>query len=90
MDLLRRDVVLLLLLAMPASAQEVRVLPLGEAECVELSARLARNARAWRDPARGLAAEGRRLCRDGYFRAGVAKLRRAVRATQGGADTARP
>jgi hypothetical protein len=51
--------------------------------CVELAGRLAGLPRARAEPALSLAADGVRLCEEGHSRAGVAKLRRAIRAAQG-------
>lgn len=72
----------MLLSAMPAAGAELRLLSPGLAYCDELAARFARLPRARQDSARGLAAEGRRLCEAGHVRTGVAKLRRALRAAQ--------
>ncbi|MBO1074222.1 hypothetical protein [Roseomonas marmotae] len=74
---------LLTWLSGPAGATELRALPPDLAYCEELAARLAPLPGATRQPARGLAEEGTRLCHRGYVRTGVAKLRRALRAAQG-------
>jgi len=66
--------------AEPASAQPVRVTTDSAEYCGILSERLALAPLAEAEPARSLAAEGRRLCQDGHVRTGVAKLRRALRA----------
>lgn len=66
-----------------AAAEALRILPQDISYCEELAARLAPLPGAARDPARALAEEGIRLCREGYVRTGVAKLRRALRAAQG-------
>ncbi|MBP0462495.1 hypothetical protein J5Y09_01100 [Roseomonas sp. PWR1] len=50
--------------------------------CTELVGRFARLPGAAVEPARSLAADGVRLCEEGQPRAGVAKLRRAIRAAQ--------
>jgi hypothetical protein len=52
--------------------------------CAELAARLAAMPGATQEPAASLATDGLRLCQDGYPRAGVAKLRRAIRAARDG------
>ncbi|WBV42312.1 hypothetical protein [Pseudoroseomonas cervicalis] len=70
------------LAALPAAAAELRLLTPSLAYCDELSSRYARLPRNRQEVARGLAVEGARLCRDGYVRTGVAKLRRALRAAQ--------
>ncbi|MBC9179251.1 hypothetical protein [Pseudoroseomonas ludipueritiae] len=67
----------------PAAAESLRTVPQDISYCRELAARLAPLPGAARDPARALAEEGVRLCREGYVRTGVAKLRRALRAAQG-------
>jgi hypothetical protein len=67
----------------PASAEALRTVPQDVSYCRELAGRLAPLPSAGRDPARALAEEGIRLCRDGHVRTGVAKLRRALRAAQG-------
>jgi hypothetical protein len=85
-DMLPRLFLLLPLLASlpsPATAEALRTLPQDLSYCRDLSARLATLPGAERDPARALAEEGARLCREGYVRTGVAKLRRALRAAQG-------
>jgi hypothetical protein len=48
--------------------------------CASLTARLAGMPAARREPSRSLAAEGTRLCGSGHPQAGIAKLRRAVKA----------
>lgn len=67
----------------PASAEALRTVPQDVSYCRELAARLASMPGAEKEPAHSLAEEGVRLCRDGYVRTGVAKLRRALRAAQG-------
>jgi len=52
--------------------------------CVELAIRYAGLPNAGAEPARSLAEEGFRLCDEGHPRAGVAKLRRAIRAARMG------
>ncbi|PHK94898.1 hypothetical protein CR162_10690 [Pseudoroseomonas rhizosphaerae] len=79
----------LLLAALPARGAELRLLPPGLAYCDELAARFSRLPGARQDAARGLAAEGGRLCEAGHARAGVARLRRALRAAQGAPRLAR-
>ena len=53
--------------------------------CGSLASRLAGMPAANQEPSRSLGVEGVRLCRNGYIRTGIAKLRRAIRAAQGGA-----
>jgi hypothetical protein len=48
--------------------------------CGSLAARLAALPSGGAEPSRSLGAEGVRLCGNGQFRIGVAKLRRALRA----------
>ncbi len=67
--------VLLLLSAAPfamaaATDHPVRVTTDSSAYCTELAVRLAK--------------QGQRLCESGHVRSGIAKLRRALRATQAG------
>ena len=50
--------------------------------CASLTARLAGMPAARREPSRSLAAEGTRLCGSGHPQAGIAKLRRAVKAAK--------
>jgi len=50
--------------------------------CSSLAARVAVMPAARREPSKSLAAEGVKLCGSGYPRAGIAKLRRAVKAAQ--------
>jgi hypothetical protein len=50
--------------------------------CASLTARLAVMPTARREPSRSLAAEGARLCGNGHPQAGIAKLRRAVKAAK--------
>jgi hypothetical protein len=72
-------------LATPASTkQPVRVTTDSSAYCSELQSRLADQPGARAEPARSLAREGRKLCESGHVRTGIAKLRRALRAAQGG------
>lgn len=75
------------LAALPAETAELRVLGPAREDCEELSLRLARSPRGRQEPSRSLALEGERLCRTGHIRTGVAKLRRALRATQRPART---
>jgi hypothetical protein len=51
--------------------------------CQELASRLAALPGAATTPAKQLGDEGLTLCRKGYPRTGVAKLRRAIREAQG-------
>ena len=72
------------LLSAPAGAEVLRVTTGGAEYCQVLSLRLAGvEPRAGEVPRR-LAEDGRRLCQDGHVRAGIAKLRRALRAAQAG------
>ncbi|UPY36467.1 hypothetical protein [Sediminicoccus sp. KRV36] len=50
--------------------------------CESLAARLAASPAPMGDISRGLGEEGRRLCASGHVRTGIAKLRRALRATR--------
>lgn len=80
---------LLLLCAAPfasagATEHPVRVTTDSSAYCMELAVRLANQPRGGAEPAKTLAAEGQRLCETGHVRSGIAKLRRALRATQTG------
>lgn len=68
--------------AFPALGAELRLLTPSLAYCDELGSRYARLPRSRQEVARGLALEGLQLCREGYVRTGVAKLRRALRAAQ--------
>lgn len=76
------------LLSLPARAEGVlRVTTESFEYCEYLSLRLAGvEARGGDGPAgeasRSMAEEGRRLCQSGHVRAGIAKLRRALRAAQ--------
>jgi hypothetical protein len=69
--------------SMPAE-QPVRVTTDSYAYCSELQTRLAGQPGAGAEPARSLAEEGQKLCATGHVRTGIAKLRRALRAAQGG------
>lgn len=77
---------LVLLAAAPAPAAEhpLRVTTDSAAYCGELAERIAAQPGAAQEPARSLAAEGQRLCDTGHVRTGIARLRRALRAAQGG------
>lgn len=69
----------------PAAAElPVRVTTDSSAYCVELAMRLAAQPGSGNEPARSLGEEGARLCETGHVRTGIAKLRRALRAAQGG------
>jgi hypothetical protein len=50
--------------------------------CRSLAGRLAASPAARSEPSRTLGEQGKRLCDEGHFRIGVAKLRRALRAAQ--------
>jgi hypothetical protein len=50
--------------------------------CETLAARLAASPTPISDAPRELGEEGRRLCASGHVRTGIAKLRRALRATR--------
>jgi hypothetical protein len=50
--------------------------------CSSLAARVAVMPAGKREPSKSLAAEGVKLCGAGHSRAGIAKLRRAVKAAQ--------
>lgn len=66
-----------------ALAEGVLRVTTGSAEyCEELSTRLAMVEARTGEAGRQMAEDGRRLCRDGHVRAGIAKLRRALRAAQ--------
>lgn len=74
-----------LLLAAPALAdQPLRVTTDSATYCGELLQRVSAQPGAGREPARSLAQQGQRLCDTGHVRSGIAKLRRALRAAQGG------
>ena len=83
---MRRFAAGLILLAVPGlgawGEPAARVTTDSQEYCAELSLRLAALPGAGAEPARSLAAEGRRLCETGYPRTGVAKLRRAMRAAR--------
>lgn len=55
--------------------------------CEALAARLAATPTPVSDAPRELGEEGRRLCASGHVRTGIAKLRRALRATRAEART---
>jgi hypothetical protein len=75
-----------LLVAPPVLATEhpLRVTTDSAAYCGELAVRVAAQPGASQEPVRSLAAEGKRLCDTGHVRTGIARLRRALRAAQGG------
>lgn len=50
--------------------------------CEALAARLAASPQTVAEAPRDLGEEGRRLCANGHVRTGIAKLRRALRATR--------
>jgi hypothetical protein len=62
----------------------LRVTTDSSAYCIELVSRFAIQSAQAADASRQLAAEGARLCETGHVRTGIAKLRRALRATQVG------
>ena len=70
------------LLSAPARAEVLRVTTDSAEYCHVLSLRLAGVEPHAGDAPRRLAEDGRRLCQDGHVRAGIAKLRRALRAAQ--------
>lgn len=65
-----------------ATEHPVRVTTDSSAYCVELANRFAGQSGTQPAGARSLAEEGQKLCESGYVRTGIAKLRRALRATQ--------
>lgn len=69
--------------ALPAAEAPVRVTTDSGAYCQELLVRVASQPNPGSD-IRSLAEEGQRLCETGHVRTGIAKLRRALRATQSG------
>lgn len=73
----------LAVIPLAASAEQpVQVTTDSSAYCQELAARFAGQGPDVPDTARTLAIEGLQLCRNGHTRTGIAKLRRALRATQ--------
>lgn len=83
-----RHVVMALFCAMPALAASgepvARVTTDSREYCSELAERLATLPGGQEDAVRSIAEEGLRLCDKGHPRAGVAKLRRAIRAARNG------
>jgi hypothetical protein len=73
---------LLPLVSLAASEHPVRVTTDSAAYCEVLAERLAARPKAAAGEVRSLAEEGQRLCETGHVRTGIAKLRRALRATQ--------
>jgi hypothetical protein len=75
---------LLILLSWPARADEAapRVTTDNAEYCDALAARLAATPQPVAEVSRDLGEEGRRLCANGHVRTGIAKLRRALRATR--------
>jgi hypothetical protein len=65
-----------------AEMPPVRVTTDSAAYCQELALRVAAQPGTPSDAVRALAEEGQRLCDTGYVRTGIAKLRRALRASQ--------
>lgn len=83
--MLRLPVLPLVLLAIwPARADEAapRVTTDNVEYCEALAARLAASPQPVAEASRDLGEEGRRLCANGHVRTGIAKLRRALRATR--------
>jgi hypothetical protein len=78
----------LILLGVTGAAAEhppaLRVTTDSSAYCTELATRLAAQPNAAEEPVVSLGREGRELCATGHVRTGIAKLRRALRAAQGG------
>jgi hypothetical protein len=68
----------------PARADDVtpRVTTDNAEYCEALAARLAASPQPVAAASRDLGEEGRRLCANGHVRTGIAKLRRALRATR--------
>lgn len=86
--MLRRILLLVALVAAPAALSAatespVRVTTDSTAYCRELVVRVSAQPNAASD-VRSLAEEGQRLCETGHVRTGIAKLRRALRASQPG------
>lgn len=81
---MRAAFALLATLAMPALAGGVepvaRVTTDSREYCAELAQRFGTMPGARAEPASNLATEGLGLCEKGHTRAGIAKLRRAIRA----------
>jgi hypothetical protein len=82
-----RLLVVLLLLALPCVAEPktgtaLRLTTDSVEYCGRLAARLAALPGAAEENVRSLAEDGMRLCENGHFRTGVAKLRRALRMAQ--------
>ena len=75
---------LMLLPAWPARADDrtPRVTTDNAEYCEALAARLAASPQPVATASRDLGEEGRRLCANGHVRTGIAKLRRALRATR--------
>jgi hypothetical protein len=65
-----------------AELPPVRVTTDSAAYCQELAVRVATQSGPANTTARMLAEEGQRLCDTGHVRTGIAKLRRALRASQ--------
>lgn len=83
-----RHVVMAIVFAMPALADSgepvARVTTDSREYCTELAERLATLPGGREEAVRSIAEEGLRLCDKGHPRAGVAKLRRAIRAARHG------
>ncbi|MBX9748311.1 MAG: hypothetical protein K5Q68_01730 [Roseococcus sp.] len=75
---------IVLLTLWPALADEAgpRVTTDNVEYCEALAARLAASPQPVAEASRDLGEEGRRLCANGHVRTGIAKLRRALRATR--------
>ena len=68
-----------------AAEQPVTVTTDTQEYCSILGARLSVLPEAQLEPARSIGADGRRLCESGHVRAGVARLRSALRLAQAAA-----
>jgi hypothetical protein len=86
MPILLAPLLLLLFCAAARAEGVLRVTTESSEYCEVLSARLAaaQGAGTGAGAVGRLAEDGRRLCQDGHVRAGIAKLRRALRAAQQG------
>jgi hypothetical protein len=75
-------VLLLTTAAGPASEPVPRFIDDSPEYCQSLAVRLATIPAAQSEPSRSLGEQGIKLCDEGHFRIGIAKLRRALRAAQ--------
>lgn len=83
MRVVRALMLLAVTLATPAGAEQTpRVISDTQEYCGSLVARLEATPAARREPSRSLVEQGVALCGTGHVRTGIAKLRRALRATQ--------